>query len=78
VALGVAGTLSDTARRALDRSAEQAGFYEAGRDRLVLPGFVPDGAPFEVPGEGNGNGSGPGTGGGGGGGVRSRLALIPC
>jgi hypothetical protein len=44
-ALGVATTLTDTARRVLERSAEQAGFYEAGRDRLVMPGFVPGAAP---------------------------------
>jgi hypothetical protein len=31
IALGVASTLSGTARRILERSAEQAGFYEAGR-----------------------------------------------
>lgn len=41
VALGVASTLKEVARRVLDRSAEQAGFYEAGRDRLVMPGFAP-------------------------------------
>jgi hypothetical protein len=28
-ALGVASTLTDTARRVMERSAEQAGFYEA-------------------------------------------------
>jgi len=47
IALGVASTLSDTARRVLERSAEQAGFFEAGRDRLVMPGFVPQGEPSE-------------------------------
>ncbi|HUC60520.1 MAG TPA: hypothetical protein VMF53_01040 [Alphaproteobacteria bacterium] len=48
VALGVADTLKDTARRVFERSAEQAGFFEAGRDRLVLPGFVPtNGKPTE-------------------------------
>lgn len=41
MALGVASTLTDTARRVMERSAEQAGFYEAGRDRLVMPGFAP-------------------------------------
>jgi hypothetical protein len=40
VALGVASTLKETARRVLDRSAEQANFFEAGRDRLVMPGFA--------------------------------------
>lgn len=41
VGLGLADTMSDTARRVLERSAEQAGFFEAGSDRLVMPGFVP-------------------------------------
>jgi hypothetical protein len=41
IALGVASTLSDTARRILERSAGQAGFYEHGKDRLVMPGFAP-------------------------------------
>lgn len=46
VALGVANTLKETARRVMERSAEQAGFFEAGRDRLVMPGFVaPAGTP---------------------------------
>ena len=39
VALGVAETLKATARRVLESSAEQAGFFEAGRDRLVQPGY---------------------------------------
>jgi hypothetical protein len=39
VSLGVAATLKTTARQVLERSAESAGFYEAGRDRLVMPGF---------------------------------------
>jgi hypothetical protein len=37
IASGVASALSSTARRVLEWSAEQAGFYEAGRDRLVMP-----------------------------------------
>jgi hypothetical protein len=40
VALGVASTLKERARTVLERSAEQAGFFEHGRDRLVMPGFV--------------------------------------
>jgi hypothetical protein len=63
VGLGVASTLSDTARRILERSAEQAGFYEAGRDRLVMPGYAPqDGPSGDVVVETNGGG---GMGGGG-------------
>lgn len=65
IALGVASTLSGTARRVLERSAEQAGFYEAGRDRLVLPGFVPqENGPSDSGGDGSGGGVGGGTGGG--------------
>src|SRR5712671_6348832 len=64
VALGVASTLSDTARRVLERSAEQAGFYEAGRDRLVMPGFVPQEEPNEPVAEKQTNGGG-GSGSGG-------------
>jgi hypothetical protein len=49
----------------MERSAEQSGFYEAGRDRLVMPGFVPQDGPGETANEGNGNhGAGGGTGGG--------------
>jgi hypothetical protein len=77
-ALGVASTLTDTARRVLERSAEQAGFYEAGKDRLVLPGFVPQEAPQgEISNEGGGNGFGGGTGGGTGGGQSVELNLDP-
>ncbi len=36
--LGVAEKMKDRARRYLERSAEQAGFFEQGRDRLVRPG----------------------------------------
>ena len=36
--LGVATKQSDKARQAFDRSAQQAGFYEHGRNRLILPG----------------------------------------
>ncbi|WP_152977931.1 hypothetical protein [Bradyrhizobium pachyrhizi] len=56
-ALGVASTLTDTARRVMERSAEQAGFYEAGRDRRVLPGFVPtEATPADVSNDSNGGG----------------------
>jgi hypothetical protein len=41
VALGVASTLKDRARAVLERSAEQAGFFEHGKDRLVAPGIAP-------------------------------------
>ena len=72
VSFGVASTLSDTARRVLERSAEQAGFFEAGRDRLVMPGFVPtqESPASDVVIENN-------TGGSGGGGTGSDLDLDP-
>jgi len=38
VGLGVAQKQKDKARQAFERSAEQAGFFESGRDRLVKPG----------------------------------------
>jgi hypothetical protein len=78
VALGVASTLSGTARRVLERSAEQAGFYEAGRDRLVIPGFVPqESTSNDGGGENGGGGIGGGFGGGTGGGQTVELNLDP-
>jgi hypothetical protein len=78
VALGVASTLTDTARRVLERSAEQAGFFESGRDRLVLPGFVPQEGSSVDTGDNSGGGSGAGTGGSGGdGGGLAELSLDP-
>lgn len=74
VGLGVAGTLSDTARRVLERSAEQAGFFEAGRDRLVMPGFVPAGQDATFADAGGETG---GSGGGGGGDDLDGLVLDP-
>jgi hypothetical protein len=41
VTLGVASTLKDRARSVLERSAEQAGFYKHGRDRLIQPALPP-------------------------------------
>lgn len=38
--LGVADKMKDRARRTFERSAEQAGFFEHGRDRLVEPGIT--------------------------------------
>jgi hypothetical protein len=40
VGLGVAEKTKDRARQVFERSAEQAGFFEAGRNRLVMPGIV--------------------------------------
>jgi len=61
----------------MERSAEQAGFYEAGRDRLVMSGFVPlDAGSNDSGGEAN-NGGGGGVGGGTGGGGDDDLHLDP-
>lgn len=38
--LGVAEKMKDRARRVLERSADQAGFCEQGKNRLVMPGFA--------------------------------------
>jgi hypothetical protein len=43
--LGVASKMTDRARRNLERSAEHAGFYEGGRERLVRPGVADEVAP---------------------------------
>lgn len=73
VGLGVASTLSDTARRVFERSAEQANFFESGRDRLVMPGFIPSGPEAPPPEPIIENGGGGGSGGAGG----SELDLDP-
>lgn len=39
-ALGVAEKIKDRARQAFERSAERAGFFEQGRNRLVMPGLA--------------------------------------
>lgn len=71
VGYGVAAKQKDKARQVLQRSAEQAGFFYQGRDRLVLPAVAnqpldttkPDTAQSEPPRE---NGPRSGSGGGGG------------
>lgn len=40
VGLGVADKMKDRARRVFERSADQAGFFEQGRNRLVQPGLA--------------------------------------
>ena len=64
VSLGVASTLTERARQTLERSAEQAGFYESGRDRLVLPGFAPSEFETEHVDKGGAHGNGGGGNGG--------------
>jgi hypothetical protein len=42
VEIGVAEKQKRTARQVLERSAQYAGFFEHGKDRLVMPGISPD------------------------------------
>jgi hypothetical protein len=61
VALGVSEKQKDRARLIFERSAEEAGFFEHGKQRLVMPGvtYQPDGPRAnenEKPGSGNGGG----------------------
>jgi hypothetical protein len=44
VALGVAPKQKERARQVFDRSADQAGFFAHGKDRLVRPGIAPGAA----------------------------------
>lgn len=67
VSFGVAAKQTTRARQVLDRSAEQAGFFEVGRDRLVRPTIKDEGHLEESPldkKDGGGNGGGGGGGGG--------------
>jgi hypothetical protein len=43
VQIGVAEKQKHTARLVLERSAQYAGFFEQGKDRLVMPGVAPGG-----------------------------------
>jgi hypothetical protein len=47
--LGVAEKVKDRARRVLERSAEQAGFCEQGKNRLVMPGVAQRDAANDAP-----------------------------
>lgn len=53
VKLGVAVKQADKARQAFERSAQSAGFFQHGRNRLVMPSNVasPAAAPAEKPGD---------------------------
>jgi hypothetical protein len=64
VGMGVAEKMKDRARRVLERSADQAAFYEQGRDRLILPGVASRSDTPEDEGEdaAGGNGGGDGNG----------------
>jgi len=56
--LGVSSRQTDRARQAFQRSAEQAGFFALGRDRLIIPNV---GKPPETPQGGEGGSSGGGA-----------------
>lgn len=58
VGLGVAEKQKDRARQVLERSAQTAGFFEHGKNRLVKPGFKPDDKPPPKPKEEYGGGEG--------------------
>lgn len=65
VSFGVAQKQTARARQVLERSAEQANFYEVGRDRLVRPTIKQGDTPHEErekPSGGGGDGSGAGGG----------------
>jgi len=65
VALGVADKQKALARQVFERSAEQTGYFDHGRERLVMPGFAPagddPGKPEDKKGSGNGGGGGDGV-----------------
>ena len=61
VGLGVSEKVKDRARQVFERSAEQAGFFEQGRNRLVMPGIAAGREPIR-------DDAGGGQGGGGSGG----------
>lgn len=68
VTLGVAPKQKDRARQVFERSAEQAGFFAHGRDRLIQPGIAPshhNPPPQEEERGGGNNGGGHGGGSGG-------------
>ncbi len=58
VNFGVSEKVKDRARQVLERSAEQAGFFEQGRNKLVAPGVLADATRKEDLGGGSGSGGG--------------------
>lgn len=74
VGFGVAEKQKDKARQVFERSADQSGFFEHGRNRLVMPGIAGGAREEEKPREEeNGGGGGGGNGGSG----SEGLALDP-
>jgi hypothetical protein len=66
VGLGVSEKQKDRARQAFERSADLSGFFEHGKNRLVMPGIAA-GQPAQDKSKNENGGSGGGGGGGGGG-----------
>jgi len=62
---GVSPKQTDKARQAFDRSAKQAGFFNHGNDRLVIPGGLETQVPSEPAGGNKGGSSAAGGAGGG-------------
>jgi hypothetical protein len=58
--LGVAQKQTGRARQAFERSAQAAGFFESGRDRLVAPGIAEEPPKKEEPKKGGSGGGGDG------------------
>lgn len=88
VGFGVSPKQADKARQAFERSADQAGYFQHGNDRLVEPAFriqKPDTKPLGEEEAGSGGGGGVGGGGNGGGGndlelhpfIRGLLETLP-
>jgi hypothetical protein len=75
VGLGVAEKQKDRARQVFERSAEQAGYFEHGKDRLVAPGIVSGIGQDEPPADDDKGGGGGGGGGGGDGGNTGNSVL---
>lgn len=72
-ALGVAEKQKGRARQTFERSADQAGFFEHGKNHLVMPGAQANAEPPKQKEEDNRVGGGGGQGGGQGGGDHSDL-----
>lgn len=77
VSFGVAQKQTARARQVLERSAEQANFFEVGRDRLVRPTIKQGDAPKPKNNQGGGDGNGGANDGGGGGGGDEFSGLDP-
>lgn len=66
VGLGVSDKVKDRARQRFEKSADQAGFFDHGKNRLVMPAVVTGREPPAPSGDSGGAGGGGGGGSGGG------------